>query len=194
MTGEAANDLADQHVAEAHHPTGTATPQHAVTDPAPEVVLTGLDTDGGAVLAVPLQRAVADLRAFETLAAATTFGEARADPAAALLVEDWLDGYLEQRHDDGHDDGHDDVHWCDHEPFNTETFFGEDNWWVCWPDAGQATADFLDERAEELGSELLEEDMLVRLNRPDNPPLVPPAARDRLESGLRDLGFEVRRW
>jgi len=165
-----------------------------VTDPVPEVVLTGLDTDGRAVLAVPLKRAVSDLRAFDTLAAATTLGEARVDPAAALLLQDWLDGYSSNATSDGHDDGHDVSTGADHEPFNTETFFGEDNWWVWWPDARQATVDFLDECADGLGSELLQEDTLIRLNRPDNPSLVPPAARDRLEAGLRDLGFDVRRW
>lgn len=32
-----------------------------------------------------------------------------------------------------------------------------------------------------------------RRSTSDRPPLVWPAARDRLESGLRDLGFDVRR-
>lgn len=155
-----------------------------------EVVLTGLDADGRAVLAVLLERAVSDVAAFQTLASAQTFGQVRAHPAAVVPVQDWLDGYLEQLRDDGDEEST----GADDEPFDAERFFGEDNWWVWRPYARQATVDLLDQHAEELAAELLEEDTLVRLNVPDNPPLVPPAARERLEKGLRALGFVVRPW
>jgi hypothetical protein len=62
------------------------------------------------------------------------------------------------------------------------------------PDARQATASFLDEHAEDLAAELLEEDTLVRLGRPRQPAAGASRARERLEQGLRAVGFVVRPW
>jgi hypothetical protein len=101
-----------------------------------------------------------------------------------------LEGYLERRQEDGDDRST----GADDEPFSADTFFGEDSPDVWRPDALQATVDFLEEHADELAVELLEDDPLERLNGPDNPTLVPLQARERLEMGLRALGFDVRRW
>ena len=139
---------------------------------------------------MPLATAVDQLAAFEALQAAGSFGEARSHPASAALVAEWLDGYLERLREDGDQDSN----GSDEEPFDADAFFGDDNWWAWHLDARQATAEFLDEQAVELAAELLEEDDQVRLNGPDNPPLVPPAARERLEQGLAALGFTVQRW
>lgn len=62
------------------------------------------------------------------------------------------------------------------------------------PDARQATASFLDEHAEDLAAELLEEDTLVRLGRPRQPAAGASRARERLEQGLRAVAFVVRPW
>lgn len=154
------------------------------------IVITGLDVDGSAVLAVPLARAFDDVGAYNALAGATSFGDARAHPAAAALLDEWLDDYLERARDE-HDD---DTTGADDEAFDADSFFGPDNWFVWQADARTATMEFLQAHAEQLAAEVLDEDPMVRLNGPDNPPLVPRAARQRLEEGLRDLGFHVRTW
>ncbi len=161
-------------------------------DGAPEspVVLTCVDVDGRSVLAVPAPLAWAEATTYFRLLAARTFGEARADPAAAALVDSWLEGFLEDRRDAA--DEH--VTGADSDPFDAEEFFGADNWQVWRPDARKSTANFLEQDHPDLAARYLRADTVQRLLVDDDEPVIAPADRASLEADLRSHGRRVQPW
>ncbi len=149
-------------------------------------VLTGVDTVADALIAIPALTARALLGTWNSLAGAKTFGEAREDPDARALVNEWLPSVIERAQELDLPP----VTGADDEAFDATEYFGADGWWVWRPDALEATADFLAEVPG--GDNLLASPNYTSLGREDTTPLVPAAQRTRLEALLTEAGWRVR--
>lgn len=160
------------------------------------ILLTDLSLDGTQVLAIPQVTAVAELRTYGCLLHARTLGEARADPAAAHLVEQQLPRYLAQlwQETDVEDEQHEKwkaQHRRNDAPFDADEFWGEDDFMDWHPEPRHATGAWL---ATEPG-------LFERYARPDEGwgfdyspvPVIAPTDREAFEGGAEALGYEVRR-
>lgn len=153
-----------------------------------KVVLLDVDTDEQALIAIPLGWALAELTTYSALQHAATFGHAKSDAAAAVLIESSLPVYLERRYEQGEDD----PRVKDDDPWDAEDFFGVEEWRLWRPRARETTADFL----LGIGGQV------AALLRPDDgsgwdydpQPFVHVHDRQRLEGVLATCGYEVRQW
>lgn len=153
------------------------------------VVVTDVDTARGTVIALPLVWAAAQLRAYATLAGARTFAEARQDPYAAFLVDDWAIAWAEdERELHGRR-----VTGADDDPFDAEELWGIDSWRVWWPDPLVLQQLWLDSDGGDTVSFLDTVDDEETLLAEDTPPVIPIAAREDFEAAVRATGWQVRR-
>lgn len=167
------------------------------------VLLTDLSLDRTQVLAIPLSTAVWELQTYGCLLHARPFGEARADPTAAIMVGHHLETYLmhlEQDTDtpddpdalddrDGDGEEVEELRGLDGEDFDAEEFWsGDDN--LDWrPEARMTTAAWL----------ASEPTLSQTYARPDPSwgfdytpaPLIAPSDRDAFERSATSLGYTV---
>jgi hypothetical protein len=150
------------------------------------IVFTDVEADGRGLSVIPRHRALAALTTWSTLSRASTFDEARADPGAAALVDEWLGRYLDEMQAEGET-----ASGADDEPFDANEFFGDDYLSVWTPSPRALTARWLQKDEPELAEEYLEPDTGWGFDY-ESHPLVDARRRPSLEAALRARGYDVK--